>query len=847
MRKLHFFQAILGLLFAIRTNAMIWETDMPNLLKQCYEQFTQGLTVGDIPGHSVQSYCLSSYIWQSPHLRHQLNLTESQVNYIRSFYREYQHRLRNTRRHKRQAQRAFRREIRVLDDAERQRFFNALAALKENGFYDTWASVHNGIVLPAAHGGPAFPGFHRVYLLFLEFALQRIDGSVSLCYWDSTMDNDMVNPRETSLFTTPLVGNGNGNVRTGPFAGWTVPDGSVLNRNIGSRMSALMTKPAISRFLTDPSVTSHTQILVGYGQNLANTLEGQHNNVHVWVGGHMVDATVTAYDPVFFLHHTFIDYIWERFRQKIRQLGVDPETDYPWPMRFRPSPLHNPNRNMDTYSNYTNLDGYSDIFATEFFQYDDMPSCASNCGNSRFLTCQGGVCVARTASDIGEATSAQIMARTAFSFDAVSEEEPEPAVPFLASFVDPRTMNQNGMNGAAGGSPAGGVPFQSSMNDPRTGNGFIRNGASLTRGTPVGSLQGMRGFNTGVLPGRFGGGSSLANFLNPSLSGVLGTGGQNFGTRQTNMLRSGIGQNALALQSGTQNRFTFTGQPGNLQQRLFASPNSPIRHLWNPSTQQINTQTRGIGIPSQIHNSPFNLEDVRRLAHLHDIPIQNTFTLDGISDIRRWVFMPVRIVYMRPPGNYFGSRIVRNSKIVQNVDMYSPQAYTEFMNISPKISPATYPNCYKNLGGSTRVFVQSDGFSYRGTYMDYAVIDERQPISEAISYVAVKNPDLGAAQLYLTASDSCGRVCQPRCLVPGSNPPAYRPCSGVVNLTNRSPRMYGRTYGEAVRNRWNFGNKNCPSSYGGEIFMTFYCDYENVWPWKNCNRETQKISPYYGK
>ncbi|XP_062609087.1 uncharacterized protein LOC134270859 [Saccostrea cucullata] len=835
MRKLHFFPAFLGLLFVIRTRAMLWETDMPNLLKQCYEQFTQGLTVADIPGYSVQSYCLGSYIWQTPHLRHQLNLTESQVNYIRSFYREYQQRLRNTRRHKRQAQRAFRREIRVLDDAQRQRFFNALAVLKQNGFYDTWASVHNGIVIPSAHGGPNFPGFHRVYLLFLEFALQRVDSSVSLCYWDSTMDNDMVNPRETSLFTASLVGNGNGNVNNGPFAGWRVPDGSVLNRNIGVRLSALMTKQAISRFLTNPQVTRHRQILVGYGQNLANTLEGQHNNVHVWVGGHMVDATVTAYDPVFFLHHTFIDYIWERFRQKIRQFGVDPETDYPWPMTQRPSQLHNPDRNMDTYTNYTNLDGYSDIFTTEFYQYEDMPSCATNCGNSRFLTCQGGVCVARTASDIGEATSAQMMAFSV-NFAGVSEEEPEPAVPFLASFVDSRTVNQNGMNGEAGGSPAGSVSFQASMNDPRTGG-------SLARGAPVGSLQGMRSFNGGVS----GGVSPLAS-LNPSLVGIVGAGRQNSGTRQTSMLGSGMGRNALTMQPGTQNRFTFTGQSGNLQQSLFASPNSPVRHLWDPRIQQINTQTRSIlGRPYQMHNSPFSRDDIRRMVHVHDIPIQNTFTLDGVSDIRRWVFMPVRIVYMRPPGNYFGSRIVRNSHIIPSVDMYSPQAYPEFMNISPKISPATYPNCYKSLGGSTRVFVQSDGFSYRGTYLDYAVIDERQPITEAVSYVGVKNPDLGAAQLYLTASDSCGRVCQPRCLIPGSNPPAYRPCSGVLNLTNQSPRMYGRTYGEAVRSTWNFGDKNCPSSYGGGIFMTFYCDYENVWPWKNCNTGRQKISPYYGK
>jgi hypothetical protein len=662
------------------------------------------------------------------------------------------------------------------------------------------------------------------------------------------MDNDMVNPRETALFTSQLLGNGIGQVRNGPFANWQASDNMVLTRNIGSAAS-LMTKTAINRFLEGTAATSHRQITVGFGQNLFDTLEGQHNNVHNWVGGHMADATTTAFDPVFFLHHTFIDYIWERFRQKIRQQGTDPTTDYAWPMPFAfgdRNQLHDPERRMDSYENYTNIDGYSDLFTEEFYRYEDMPSCP--CGNSRFLRCQGGVCVAASASEIGEESSAQIMGRAAFFDGGRADEQPVVNSPFQTSMVDPRTGNANG-NGMTGAAPNGRGPFgfssfQSSMIDPRVRN--IGNGAMPPRGAAVGSLQGMVGFNRGFSIRQFNSGSPLANQRNAAAPGVGFIGGRNVGFERLSR-QGGLIQHVSSAQPVFQRTLGIGVQPKNPFQRFPPSPINPVRHLWDPKIGHLGSYRTNILQHSPGHSSSFNLDDIRRMTHVTDLPIQNTFTINRVSDSRLWVFMPVRIVYMRPPGYFFGSRIVQKSKFMQNMDMYSPEMYSEFNNISPTVAPGTYPNCYKSLGGSSKVYVQSTGFSYCGKYLEYAVVDERQPISEAIAYVAVKNPDQGAAKVYLTAFDSCGRVCQPRCLIPGSNPPSYQPCSGVINLSNGLPRMYGRTYGEAVRSRWNFGDKNCPSSYGGGIFMTFYCDYENVWPWKSCNGGALKGPVHYGK
>jgi hypothetical protein len=36
--------------------------------------------------------------------------------------------------------------------------------------------------------------------------------------------------------------------------------------------------------------------------------------------------------------------------------------------------------------------------------------------------------------------------------------------------------------------------------------------------------------------------------------------------------------------------------------------------------------------------------------------------------------------------------------------------------------------------------VEATGFSYTGRYTDYAIVDERQPVSETVVYVGIKRP-----------------------------------------------------------------------------------------------------------
>ena len=204
---------------------------------------------------------------------------------------------------------------------EKARFVAALLALKANGTYDQYVLLHVNN-MPAAHQGPAFFPWHREMLRRLELDLQAIDASVTLPYWNWTVDNSAT----STLWNDDLMGgNGrpsDGKVMTGPFAfdagNWPLAGGPVFLARRLAQSTLSPTLPTTTDLANALTTTPYDLAPFNSSSSLAgfrNTFEGWrngpqlHNRVHVWIGGSM-GPTSSPNDPVFFLHHCFIDKCW---------------------------------------------------------------------------------------------------------------------------------------------------------------------------------------------------------------------------------------------------------------------------------------------------------------------------------------------------------------------------------------------------------------------------------------------------------------------------------------------------------------------------------------------------------
>ncbi|MCW5251764.1 tyrosinase family protein [Streptomyces sp. SHP 1-2] len=235
-----------------------------------------------------------------------------------------------------------RKDVSTLTRTEKRRFVDALLALKRSGEYDEFVRLHIDYYvsdgekkLRTAHMAPSFLPWHRRFLLDLENALRRVDSSVTVPYWDWTKDRSTTG----APWTDDLLG-GTGRrsdhrVTTGPFAHSTgnwpirvnVVSTSFLTRNLGRPADplALPTRSDVTWALDDPVYdtspwdstvrTGFRNKLEGWGSGSGSVSWRNHNRVHRWVGGAMVGGA-SVNDPVFWLHHAFVDLQWTRWQAR---------------------------------------------------------------------------------------------------------------------------------------------------------------------------------------------------------------------------------------------------------------------------------------------------------------------------------------------------------------------------------------------------------------------------------------------------------------------------------------------------------------------------------------------------
>ncbi|MEU0375286.1 tyrosinase family protein [Streptomyces sp. NPDC006283] len=240
-----------------------------------------------------------------------------------------------------------RKNQRNLTRSEKRRLVGALLELKRSGRYDEFVSMHGEYYVSdaedrprVAHMTPSFFPWHRTFLLKFEQALQKVDPSVSVPYWDWTSDNTPA----SSLWAEDFMG-GTGRssdrqVMTGPFAyrngNWRInariTDGRFLTRDLGrpGNPVSLPTKAEVDAALNEPVYDAapwDSTVTTGFRNRIEGWSAGgadrwrNHNRVHRWVGGLMMGAT-SPDDPVFWLHHAFMDLLWTRWQ------GAHPRSGY---------------------------------------------------------------------------------------------------------------------------------------------------------------------------------------------------------------------------------------------------------------------------------------------------------------------------------------------------------------------------------------------------------------------------------------------------------------------------------------------------------------------------------------
>ncbi|MFD0007887.1 tyrosinase family protein [Streptomyces sp. NPDC127178] len=238
---------------------------------------------------------------------------------------------------------AVRKNQSVLSSAEKRDFLEAVLELKNNGQYDDFVRTHNEFIMSdtdqgerVGHRSPSFLPWHRRFLLAFERELQQVNPDVTLPYWDWSTDSTP----ESSLWASDFMGGGgrsrDGQVMSGPFAHisgrWSI-DAQIdtrpfLRRALGGGGRSLPTRADIESVLEVDTYDAPPWNSTSRG--FRNFLEGWrgvnlHNRVHVWVGGHMATGA-SPNDPVFWLHHAFIDKLWADWQARHPSSPYLPDT-----------------------------------------------------------------------------------------------------------------------------------------------------------------------------------------------------------------------------------------------------------------------------------------------------------------------------------------------------------------------------------------------------------------------------------------------------------------------------------------------------------------------------------------
>ena len=193
---------------------------------------------------------------------------------------------------------------------ERRLFIETFKTASQRSDFQALIREHRQWFGTTIHDKAHFLPWHRYYLLEIENILQQIDCRVTLPYWAWCLNAE--NPWEADLWGSAphwLGGNGQGSdqcVQTGPFRRglWTPVGGGCLRRQFGSNLPTCMDIKSLLTFGAD-----------NFHEFEFRLRECIHDQVHCEIGGTMCSSRA-AEAPEFFLHHGYIDKIWNDWQER---------------------------------------------------------------------------------------------------------------------------------------------------------------------------------------------------------------------------------------------------------------------------------------------------------------------------------------------------------------------------------------------------------------------------------------------------------------------------------------------------------------------------------------------------
>jgi tyrosinase len=225
-----------------------------------------------------------------------------------------------------------RKSVYQMSDDEVQRYRLAVSkiaaisaqAVNDHRGYQWIAGVH-GLPQRYCHRSQAaFAVWHRPFIQQYEQRLQDVVPNTYVPYWDWTtrraqnegipqifLDETWTNPETGKDEPNPLL---------------TQPQ-TLINRGDTER------DPGDPSGLLELRDLVHQALLAPDYYTFSPDLENPHNALHGWVGGTMGVVAYAAYDPLFWSHHSFVEYVfcqWQDAHPSAAQPGLDQRDLAPW-------------------------------------------------------------------------------------------------------------------------------------------------------------------------------------------------------------------------------------------------------------------------------------------------------------------------------------------------------------------------------------------------------------------------------------------------------------------------------------------------------------------------------------